>query len=76
MTTNVQEAYRILNIPDQKRESSLVHNNQNTKPIEQRKNVKSCKGKDQVMYKSRHIRKTPDFTMRDIKRPGQMLNRL
>ena len=44
MAIKVQEANRTPNKWDQKILSS--HNNQNTKHTEQRKNIKSCKGKE------------------------------
>ena len=46
----------------------LSHNYQNTKCTEQRKNIKNCKGKkDQVIYKGRPIRITPDFSTETMK---------
>ena len=44
-----------------------THNNQNTKSTNQRKNIKSCKGKGQVIYKGRPIRITPDFSTETMK---------
>jgi hypothetical protein len=46
MPAMVQKAYRTANRLDQKRDSPLEHNDQNTKQTEQRKKImKSCKGK-------------------------------
>jgi hypothetical protein len=64
MPMNIQEAYRTPNRLDKKRNSSH-HNSQNIKCTKQRKNIKSSKGKDQVTYKGRPIRITPDFSPED-----------
>jgi hypothetical protein len=45
----------------------LSHNYQTTKCAEQRKNVKSCRGKGKVTYKGKPIRNTPDFTIETMK---------
>ena len=45
MPLKLQEASRIPNKLSQKKEVPLPHNNQNTKCIEQRKNIKNSKGK-------------------------------
>jgi hypothetical protein len=45
----------------------LPHNNENTKYAEQRKNIKRCKGKGQVIYKGRPIRTIPDFSTETLK---------
>jgi hypothetical protein len=45
MPMNIQEAYRISNRLDQKRNSSHHNNSQNTKCTKQRKNIKSSKEK-------------------------------
>jgi len=44
----------------------LAHNNQNIKYIEQRKNIKSDKGKIQITYKGRPIRITPNFSTETV----------
>ena len=43
------------------------HNYQNTKCTEQRKNIKSCRGKGQVTCNGRPIRFTPDFSTETMK---------
>jgi hypothetical protein len=49
-------------------ENPPIHNDQDTKCTEQRKNMKSYKGKkDQVIYKGRPIRITPDFSTEKAK---------
>jgi hypothetical protein len=45
----------------------LSHSNQDTKHRQQRKNIKSCKGKGQETYKGRPIRITPDFSTQILK---------
>jgi hypothetical protein len=45
MGINLQETYRTPNRLDPENKILLSHNNQNTKSTEQRKNIKSCKGK-------------------------------
>jgi len=45
----------------------LSNNNQNSKHIEQRKIIKNCRGKDQVIYEGRSIRITLDFLMEKFK---------
>ena len=45
MTMDIQEAYRTPSRLDQKKKFHLSYNNQNTKCIKQRKNIKSSKGK-------------------------------
>ena len=44
----------------------LSHNNQNTKCIEQRKNIKHVRAKGQVTYKGRPIRIIPDSSRENI----------
>jgi hypothetical protein len=43
------------------------HDNQNTKCTEQRKDIKSSKGKSQVTYKGSPIITTPDFSTEMLK---------
>ena len=68
-----QEAYRTPNRLDQKKKKSPCHiiiktlNIQNKERIFLRKNIKNCKGKGQVTYKSRPIRITPDFSLETMK---------
>jgi hypothetical protein len=50
-----------------KKEILLEHSNQNTKSIKQRKNIKSCKGNDQVPYTCNCIRFTPEFSAEILK---------
>jgi hypothetical protein len=45
----------------------VPQNNQNTRNTEQRKNIKSCKGKGQVIYKGRTIRIIPNFSTETLK---------
>lgn len=56
----------------------MAHYNQNAKYMKQRKNIKCCKGKGQVIYNSRSISITPDFSMETLKLegPGQMSGKL
>lgn len=44
-----------------------THSKQTTNCREQRKNIISCQGKYQVMYKCRAIRKAPDFSVGTLK---------
>jgi hypothetical protein len=67
MPMNIQEAYRIPNSLDQKRNSSChiiigTPNTQNKKRI-----LKAVRGKGQVTYKDRPIRITPDFSPETMK---------
>jgi hypothetical protein len=67
MPMNIQEAYRILNRLDQKRNSSL-HIIIKT-PSAQNKEIilKEVRGKGQVTYKGRPIRITPEFSPETMK---------
>lgn len=40
-----QKEYRTLNKQNQEKKSPTMHNNQNTRYVEQKKNNKKCKGK-------------------------------
>jgi hypothetical protein len=44
-----------------------LHNNQNTKCTEQRKNIKAARERGQVTYNGRPIRITPDFSKETMK---------
>lgn len=60
MPINLQEVNRTPNRQGQKRNSHR-QNNQNTKELEQGKDVGSGTEKIQVMYEGRPCRKTPAF---------------
>jgi hypothetical protein len=63
MSMNIQEAYRTPNSFGPEKKFFLSHNNQNTKCTKQRKNIKS----NQVPYKGRPLRITPDFSPETMK---------
>jgi hypothetical protein len=66
MTIYVREYYRTPNRPEKK--ILLPHNNQNSKHTEQRNNFKSFLGEeDQITYKGKPIRITPDFSTEILK---------
>jgi hypothetical protein len=62
MPMNIQEAYRITNRLDQKRNSSchIIIRTKNT--LNKDRILKAVRGKVQVIYKGRPIRITPDFS--------------
>ena len=45
----------------------LSHNNENNKCTEQRKDIKSCRGKCQIPYKDRPLKIAPDFSSESLK---------
>jgi hypothetical protein len=67
MSMNIQEAYRISNRLDQKRNSSSYITIKTPNALNKDKNIKSSKGKCQVTYKGRPIRMIPDFLLETVK---------
>jgi hypothetical protein len=67
MPMNIQEAYRIPNRLDQKRNSSchIMIKTPNTQSKD--RILKAVRGKGQVTYKGRPIRITPDFSPETLK---------
>jgi hypothetical protein len=67
MPVNIQEAYRIPNRFDQKRNSSyhIIIKAPNTK--NKVRLLKTVRGNGQVTYKGRPIRITPDFSLEAMK---------
>lgn len=53
---------------------STTHSKQNTNCTEQRKNTLSCKGKYQITYKCRPIKKAPDFSVGTLKDRNTWMN--
>jgi hypothetical protein len=67
MTMNIQEAYRIPNRLDQKRNSSRYIIIRTTNALNKDRILKAVREKDQVAYKGRPIRITPDFSPETMK---------
>jgi hypothetical protein len=67
MSMNIQEAYRISNRLDQKRNSSSYITIKTPNALNKDKNIKSSKGKCQVTYKGRPIRIILDFSTESMK---------
>jgi hypothetical protein len=61
MHINIQESYRTPDRLEQKKKIPLLHSIQNTNCTEQRKNIKSCKGKRAGNIQIVLIRIIPDF---------------
>ena len=66
MAINIQEAYRTLNRLDQKK-VILTYNYQNTKCMEHRNNIKSCKGQKLSNVKGRPISIIHNFLVGTLK---------
>jgi hypothetical protein len=64
---NLQEAYRITNRLDQKRNSSQHIIIRTTNALNKDRILKALRGKGQVTYKGRPIRITPDFSTETMK---------
>jgi hypothetical protein len=64
---NIQEAYRIRNRLDQRRNSSRHIIIRTTNALNKEKILKAAREKDQVTYKSKLIRITPDFSPETMK---------
>jgi hypothetical protein len=67
MPMNIQEAYRTQNRLDQKRNSSRHIIIRTTNTLNKDRILKTVMEKDQVAYKGRPIRITPDFSTETIK---------
>jgi hypothetical protein len=67
MLMNIQEAYRTPNRLDQKRNSSRHIIIRTTNAVNKDRILKAVKGKDQITYKGRPIRITPDFSPETMK---------
>ena len=67
MPMNIQEAYRISNRLDQKRNSSQHIIIRTTNALNKDRILKAVRGKGQVTYKSRPIRIAPEFSPETIK---------
>ena len=67
MPMNFQEAYRTPNRLDQKRFSSCYIIIKRTKPQKKERLLKAVREKDQVIYKGRPIKITPDFSPETMK---------
>jgi hypothetical protein len=74
MPMNIQEAYRTPTKLDQKRNSSRHIIIRTTNALNKDRILKAVSKKDQVTYKGRPIRITPDFSPKP-EDPGQMLYR-
>ena len=70
---NIQEAYRSPNRLDKKRNSSRYIIIRTTNALSKVRILKAVREKDQITYKGRPIRITPDFSPETMKarRPGQ-----
>jgi hypothetical protein len=67
MPVNIQEAYRTPNRLDQKRNSSRHIIIRTPKALNKERILKAVRKKDQVTYKGRPIRITPDFSSETMK---------
>jgi hypothetical protein len=67
MPMNIQEAYRIPNRRDQKRNSSRHIIIRTTNALNKERILKVIRGKGQVTHKGRPIRITPDFSPETMK---------
>ena len=65
MPMNIQDAYRTPNRLDQKRNSSRYIIIRTTNALNKDRVLKAVREKDQVTYKGRPVRITPDFSPRD-----------
>jgi hypothetical protein len=64
---NIQEAYRTQSRLDQKRNSSQHIIIRRTNAVKKDRIIKAVREKDQVTYKSRPMRITPDFSPETMK---------
>jgi hypothetical protein len=78
MPINIEEAYRMPNRLDQKRNSSCYIIVKTTNAQNKERILKAVRKKGQVTYKGRPIRITPDFSpeTKKLEDPGQISYRL